>query len=115
MTTLIKRICNPATLTTAEMSSIDAEVPTANAVRYKVPIFSATSVAQEIMAGRMPQGIIGTWLTAAESADTLTLITSVQNGTWALYDLERIFMLGEREIYTVEQVAGIVGLTNGGQ
>jgi len=114
MTTLIKRICNPATLTLREKSAIDAEVPTATSVGYKVPIFSATAVAQEIMAGRMPATGLGTWLTAAETADASKLMASVVDGTWSIDALERIFVLGEREIYDIDTIAGIIGLGNGG-
>lgn len=106
--TLVTRIVAPWELTQAQKDAVDAEVPSAAAEEYKIPILPLSAVAQEVIAGRIPATNMLAWITAAEKADADDLITKINAGDFTLDEIERILLLGERAVYTVAQIEAIL-------
>lgn len=109
--TLIKRMVSPWLLTDEEKAAVDAEVPTAVEEDYKLPISPVTAVAQEVIDGRLTSSAMLQWITAAEKVDADTLIAQVAAGTHTLDWMERLFVMGERQLYDAPTIEAILGIT----
>ncbi len=95
--TLIQRICAP-----------NQEIAEP---QEKLPILTLCAVAQEILAGRMPQESLGGWLSPEETVDAQHILGAIMQGAFTLDQLERILLLGENNIYSVAVIENILGLS----
>lgn len=111
VSTLIKRLVSAHLLDDGEKAAIDLEVVIAEGAGYTIPIDPVIAVVQEVRSGRLPQNAMFQWITVAEMVDAQFIFDLLDSGTWDLFSLKLLFVMGERSLYTHQQIETILGLT----
>ena len=111
--TFITRCCAPYLLTQEETDAIDLLLPGAADDGYKLPVGPVCHIAYQIIKGRIPDAAMLQWITAAEKVDADYLMARVQdtNDPLDIEDVERTLFVGERGIYTPQDIQAIFGIT----